>query len=84
MERGMGWEYPPGTSGESYPARYKCRECGEESEVKVVRELGTGWTEPEDCPKCGGEFDPDSEEEFDPREEAAEAEFDRMREEGEL
>lgn len=61
--RGFGWDYAPGTTGESYPARYRCSECGESADVKVVRELGAGWTEPEECPKCGGEFDPDSEEE---------------------
>lgn len=83
MESGFGWHYPPGTSGEAHASRLTC-ENGHEIEVRVVSELGATWTEPEDCPRCGGEFDPDSEEEFDPREEAAEAEFDRMREEGEV
>ena len=55
----MASNYPPGETG---APRYEgeadatCADCGAVVSVRLMRELGMGYIEPEECPGCHGEL----------------------------
>ena len=56
-----------------YPADLECSACGWQGSGEYHEEYGAGWTDPEECPECGGELAAEPMSDYDIAERKAEA-----------